>query len=125
MEVGQEKEMEMSKVIHLKTEEFEREVLQAEQPVLVDFYAVWCAPCQMIAPMIEKTAADFAGRVKVAKVDVDQEFALAERFRITGIPTLILFKEGRVWDRIVGLPTPSLLRNKLEELAPVAPLISL
>jgi thioredoxin 1 len=81
---------------------WEEEVLHSEVPVLVDFWAPWCAPCRMIAPALEELAAEFAGRVKIAKVNVDESPEIAGQFGIQGIPTLLLFKEGRVAEQYVG-----------------------
>lgn len=81
---------------------FETEVLQSEVPVLVDFWATWCAPCRIIAPHVEALAGEYAGRAKIGKVNVDQAQAVAHRFGVTSIPTLILFKDGKAVDQIVG-----------------------
>jgi len=83
-------------------ETFEQEVLQASVPTLVDFWAVWCPPCQMIAPIVEEIARDYAGRVQVVKMDVDANPRTPSRLGIMGIPTLILFKDGQEVDRLVG-----------------------
>jgi thioredoxin 1 len=101
-------------------ENFEAEVLQAKEPVLVDFWAAWCAPCRMIAPAVEAVAEQFAGRVRVGKLDVDSNGAVAERFGISGIPALLVFRDGRVVDQRVGaLPKAELVRL-LEANAPAA-----
>ncbi len=82
--------------------EWETEVLQSPVPVLVDFWAVWCAPCRLIAPIVEELATQYADKLKVLKVDVDQEQGLAIRYGIMSIPTLLLFKNGLIVDQIVG-----------------------
>jgi thioredoxin 1 len=93
----------MSKqTVTVDTHNFEEEVLHAPQPVLVDFWAPWCGPCRMIAPSLEELASELAGRVKVAKVNVDDAPEVAERYRITSIPTLLLFQNGRVVGQKVG-----------------------
>lgn len=107
-------------VQHTSTVEFESDVLQSETPVLVDFYATWCMPCQMLAPALDRIAEEFAGRLKVLKVDVDREPHLAASHRIQGVPTLKLFHQGRAVDTIVGLPSVGALRAKLESVAPAA-----
>ena len=83
----------MSEVV-LTNQNFEREVMQSDIPVLVDFWAVWCGPCKMLSPIVSEIAEEYAGKVKVGKVNVDDEPALAGRFGISSIPTLILFKNG-------------------------------
>jgi thioredoxin 1 len=92
------------------SENWEAEVLGSKEPVLVDFWAVWCSPCRMIAPTIDALAAEYAGRVKVAKVNVDDNEELAARYDIRSIPTLLVFREGRVVDQRVGaLPRSELI----------------
>ena len=88
--------------IEVNQANFKGEVLQHNQPVLVDFWAEWCGPCKMIAPMLQEVAAENAGRVRVAKVNVDENSALAEQYHIHSIPTLLFFKNGLVHDQIVG-----------------------
>ena len=87
--------------LHLNSQSFE-EVIAGEQPVLVDFWATWCGPCRMIAPVIEQVAAEFEGRAVVGKVDVDEEPGLAQRFGVMSIPTLVVLKDGKVVEQAVG-----------------------
>ncbi len=81
---------------------FEQEVLKSDQPVLVDFWATWCAPCRMMAPTVEGIADEYAGRAKVGKLNVDENLNVTGRYSIRGIPTLILFKNGQVAEQSVG-----------------------
>ena len=91
--------------INLTTEQFEQEVLQSDIPVLLDFWATWCGPCRMLAPVVEEIAEEYDGKVKVCKVNVDEEEALAVRFGISSIPTLLVFKNGQLTDTSVGFVT--------------------
>jgi len=100
----------MSKPIAITDETFAAEVVQAELPVLTDFWAAWCAPCHMIAPALEEIAAEYAGQLKIAKLDVDSNPRTAMQFGVMSIPTLILFKNGQAVERLVGaMPKRSLL----------------
>lgn len=88
--------------IELKTVDFENEVTKSELPVLVDFWATWCGPCRMLAPIVAQLAEQYKGRLKVCKVNVDEEPELARRFMIMNIPTLLLFKNGELADKAMG-----------------------
>ena len=104
----------MTKPIHVGKANFESEVLQSSMPVLVDFYADWCGPCRAIAPIVEEIAAEYAGKLKVAKLDTDKETELSMRYDVMSIPTLILFKGGREIERFIGFMPKRQLLSKLE-----------
>jgi len=92
----------MGKTVYVNGDNFEEEVLRSELPVLVDFWAEWCGPCRAIAPTLEEIAADYEGRVKIAKLNVDESPGQAQAFGIRAIPTMIMFKEGSPGERIMG-----------------------
>lgn len=94
--------MASDKVIAFSDANFDREVLQSDIPVLVDFWATWCAPCKAIAPLVDAMADEYAGKLKVGKVNVDENPATPGKYGVRGIPTIILFKGGAVVDQIVG-----------------------
>ena len=93
---------------------FDEEVLQAQEPVLVDFSAVWCPPCRVLEPVVEELAGEYAGRVKVAKLDADQYRETVSRYQIRGLPTLLFFKDGQVQDAVVGAAPKGQLVQKLD-----------
>jgi thioredoxin 1 len=90
-------------LLELTDQNFEAEVLKSDKPVLVDFWAEWCQPCRMLTPTIEKLAKDYAGKVKVGKVDTDSNRDVSLRYGISAIPTVILFRDGKVAQKFVGL----------------------
>jgi thioredoxin 1 len=102
-----------TKTVAVSEATFESEVVQATLPVIVDFWAPWCGPCRMVGPILEEIAAENAGKVKVAKVNVDENPGLAQRFGIRGIPTIILFTGGDQIDTTVGAPTKQHIQDKL------------
>ena len=107
----------MSSVKQVSKESFSREVLQSAVPVLVDFYADWCGPCRMLAPTLERLAAEMAGRAKIVKVNVDEEPELANHFQVSSIPTLAFFAHGDLVGRTAGLAPEAGLRQALNQLA--------
>lgn len=104
--------MASDKVVQLSDDSFEADVLQSSVPVLVDFWATWCAPCKAISPMVDGLADEYDGKVKIAKLNVDDNPATPGQFGVRGIPTLILFKDGKVVDQVVG----AVPKNQLEGL---------
>lgn len=94
---------------------WERDVLGAPEPVLVDFWAAWCAPCKMMVPAVEALAEEFEGRVRVGKLDIDESPETAERYEIRGVPTLVLFEGGEPKDRVVGVTSHEDLSKWIEE----------
>ncbi len=110
----------MRNIIELNETNFEPEVLGTTAPVLVDFYAPWCGPCKMLAPLLEQLAAELAGKLKFAKLNVDDAPELSADYEITGVPTLMLFRNGKAVDQIVGLPGPHQLKTWLDEAANAA-----
>lgn len=104
------------KPVTVTDETFEQEVLQSDVPVVVDFWADWCGPCKMVAPILEKLATDYAGQVKVAKVDVDANPALAQHFNIMSIPTLMFVKSGQIVGQSAGAAPEPALRDAFDQL---------
>jgi thioredoxin 1 len=104
--------MASDKVVQLSDDGFESEVLKSATPVLVDFWASWCAPCKAISPVVDSLAEEFDGKVKIAKLNVDENPATPGKYGVRGIPTLILFKDGKVVDQVVG----AVPKNQLEGL---------
>lgn len=101
-------------VLHLDDKNFKKEVVDSKQPVLVDFWADWCGPCKMVAPVIEEISKEYAGKVKVAKINVEEAANTATNFGIMSIPTLMLFKNGKVVKQIVGAVSKQELRSAID-----------
>jgi thioredoxin 1 len=106
--------MASDKIITVDNENWKTEVIGSETPVLVDFWAEWCGPCRAIAPILDELAEEWAGRMKVAKVNVDEHGDLANEYSVRSIPTLLLMKSGTVAEQVVGAMTKSALQAKLE-----------
>jgi len=101
--------------LELSEGNFEQEVLQSPQPVLVDFWAVWCPPCRMMAPAVDALAEEFAGRAKIAKLNVDENFQLTSHFGVRSIPTFFIFSAGKVQEQVVGATSKEALSKLLEK----------
>jgi thioredoxin 1 len=105
-------------IVTLTQENFKTEAIQSPVPVLVDFWAEWCGPCKMIAPILDELADEYEGRVKIAKVNIDEQQGIASEYGIRAIPTLLLFDKGQVADQIVGLRSKRDLKASFDRLAP-------
>lgn len=101
-------------IVEITDQNFEQEVLKSDRPVLVDFWAAWCAPCRMIAPAVEAIAAEYAGRTKVGKVNVDENLSVTSRYNVRGIPTLLLFKNGQIQEQVVGVTSKDAITKMLD-----------
>lgn len=101
---------------HFTDANFESEVLKSPVPVLVDFFAVWCGPCKMMAPVIDALADEYAGKVKIGKMDVDENSETAQKFGIQSIPTIIIFKNGEEVENFAGVKSQDVLAEKLDAL---------
>jgi thioredoxin 1 len=108
-------------IVELRDIDFDQEVLKSEQPVLVDFWAAWCGPCKALAPTVDEVAIQYAGRLKVAKMDVDRNQATPMRYGIRGIPALLLFKDGKVVDQIVGYVPKDTIERSLAKVVEATP----
>ena len=109
--------MTSTNIVVINATNFEQEVVKSATPVLVDFWGEHCAPCKMLAPILEELATEYDGKVRIAKVDVGEHQELAARFRIFSIPTLLFFKKGEVVDQVVGLKSRKELKTKLDTFA--------
>jgi thioredoxin 1 len=107
----------MNEPININEASFERAVIQSPIPVVVDFWAPWCGPCKMIAPLLNEIAKESGGRFRVAKVNIDDDPALQQRFEIRGVPTLLFFSGGELRDQIVGVGAKQAIVEKLEKLS--------
>jgi thioredoxin 1 len=109
--------MENSGAINLDESNFEREVTRSDKPVLVDFWAQWCGPCKLIAPLLDEIAKEKAGAIKVGKVNVDENQSLSSKFNIRAIPSLLFFKNGQLRDQVTGMTSKKDLLSRIEALA--------
>ncbi|MCK5307696.1 MAG: thioredoxin [Zetaproteobacteria bacterium] len=103
------------KVIHVTDANFDLEIIQSKVPVLIDFWATWCAPCRALAPIVEEMAETYTGKIKVAKMNVDENPATPGKYGVRGIPTLILFKDGQVLDQVVGAVPKSQIQGLIDK----------
>ena len=101
------------KPITLTDDNFENEVIKSDKPVLIDFWAVWCGPCKIIAPVVEELASEYEGKIKVGKLDVDENQESSIKYGVRSIPTLLIFKDGKVKDTIIGAVPKSQIVQKL------------
>lgn len=104
----------MSKAVELTDQSFDQEVLNSDQPVLVDFWAEWCGPCRMVSPIVEELAGEYEGKLKVGKVDVDSNPQVSMKYNIRSIPSLLIFKNGEVVDQIVGAVPKAQLKKQVD-----------
>ena len=104
-------------VLRITQEQFETEVMQATKPVVLDVYAPWCGPCRRLSPLLDELAGPLTNKVRFVKVNLDEAPALAQRFEIQGVPTLLFFKDGKLLDSLVGLPSPGALKARLDSFA--------
>lgn len=109
--------MAANNIVTLTEANFDSEVVKSTTPVLVDFWAEWCGPCKMIAPVLDELAGEYDGRVKVGKVNIDEHQSVAANYGIRAIPTLLLFKDGQVTEQIVGLKSKRDLKSSLDKVA--------
>ena len=105
----------MSKILHVNQSSFDDEVLKSQIPVFVDFWAEWCGPCRAIAPVLESLAEDYDGKVKIVKINVDKETDLANKYNVSAIPSLIIVKDGKEIDRIVGGATKEVYAERINK----------
>ena len=105
----------MSQVLEADAANFEAEVVQADRPVLVDFSATWCGPCKKLEPLVQEIADDYDGRLKVVKVDIDKAPGIAAKFAVMSVPTLVLFRDGKVMDQLTGLVAKRVIADRVDK----------
>ena len=102
-------------VIHLNTESFEKEVLQSDIPVLVDFWAPWCGPCRKLGPVLDEIGQEYEGKIKIVKVNTDENLKTAKEYSVSGLPSILIFKDGKPLERLVGLMPKSSIVSNIEK----------
>jgi len=108
---------ESSALMHVTDSDFEQQILKSEVPVLVDFWAAWCGPCRTVGPLVEELAGEYQGKVKIAKLNVDDNKQTPQKYGVKGIPTLMLFKNGAVVDQVVGAVPKSRIQDMLDKVS--------
>jgi thioredoxin 1 len=108
--------MAAANIVTVTSESFEKEVVGSPSPVVLDFWAEWCGPCKMIAPILDELATEYSDKVRIAKVNIDEHQELAVRYRINSIPTLLFFKNGQVVDQVVGMRSKKDFKAKIDQM---------
>lgn len=103
-------------MLQIKSDKFQKEVIESNVPVLVDFSATWCGPCKMMGPVLEQLSAEYEGKAKVFKVDIDESMDLAQKYQIMSVPNMLLFKDGKPVDAVIGVTPPTVLKQKLDKI---------
>ncbi len=108
--------MAAANIVTVTTDNFEKEIASSPTPVVLDFWAEWCGPCKMIAPILDELATEYTGKIRIGKVNIDEHQDLAVRFRINSIPTLLFFKNGQVVDQVVGMRSKRDFKAKIDQM---------